>query len=98
MIYIGQTALKIEFLIYEIIGGRKTPIDLTGCSVALMRDGNALAGTTSIKTPETSGIVEWQPTDENTINESGTWEVQPEVTFSDGKNAKGEPYQFTVKN
>lgn len=95
MIFVGQTALKIELELYEIVNGAKTPIDLTGASVVLRKEDGTNLGPFTI-TDAVEGKIEWEPDDANTLAQGGDYCVQPEVTFADSKTAKGERFVFRV--
>jgi hypothetical protein len=97
MIYIGQTALKLTFEIYELTDGTKTAVDLTGATVVINKiSGSPKTFTANISDAE-NGVVEYEVVDESDINEAGNWRLQPEITFANGKKIKGEPVKFIVQ-
>lgn len=96
MIYIGQTALVIKVQIVEKVGNNTTVIDLSGSTIKLRRLNGQPAEYEAVITDAQNGWVEYEVQDGD-IDIAGGWQLQPVVTFSDGKIAKGMPVNFAVE-
>lgn len=89
-IYIYQTALDIE----ATLG-----CDITGASALLIKyqkpngDTGSFAATS---TDDENGVIEYQVSSEDDIDQAGEWVFWGHVTFADGSYAAGEPYSMTV--
>lgn len=89
-IYIYQTALDIE----ATLG-----CDITGATSLLIKykkpngDTGSFAATS---TDDENGVIEYQVSSADDIDQSGIWVLWGYVTFADGRYAAGEPYSITV--
>ena len=98
-IYKNQSALKIRVVCSKLIDGVLTPLDITGAletKIKYKKPSGATGSWTAIIENAAQGIIYYDVTTTEVIDESGTWKIWPFIKFSDARVAPGTPEEIMV--
>jgi len=91
-IYVGQSKLTIEVDCKGSISGVQSQ------RIGFKKPNNSMGSWVATLVNENTGIISYQITDENIIDEAGNWAIWADLTFNDGRKLVGEPSKLIVYN
>lgn len=91
-IYVGQTALRMNFSLSADITGYTTTV------ISVMKPEGTTATWTATVATASTGSIYYDVATTTILDAAGKWRMQPVITFSDGTIGRAETAEIIVYN